>query len=97
MNAVTRNATICIGDRELEVEMEIDHHSSRGRESYEHFGFRGSNKVIEHEFSLDHFIATSSGHEVVDRRLLEQIEGEAEECIGEHHEDLAEAVGDLMD
>ena len=97
MKAVTRNATICIGDREFEVEMEIDHHSSKGRESYEHFGFQGSNEVIEHEFSLDNFIATSSGNEVVDRRLLEQIEGGAKEWIAEHHEDLAEAVGDLLD
>lgn len=94
---MTRTATLCIGDREFDVEMELDHHSSKGWESYEHFGFRGSNEVIEREFSLDNFIATESGDEVVDRRLLEQIEGEAEEWIAEHHEALAEAVGDLLD
>lgn len=94
---MTRNATLCIGDCEFEVEMEIDHHSCKGRESYEHFGFRGSNEVIEHEFSLDNFIATANGDEVVDPRLLEQIKGEAEDWIVEHDEELAEAVGDLPD
>jgi hypothetical protein len=37
------------------------------------------------------------GDREVDRRLLGQIEGEAEKWIAEHHEELAETVGDLPD
>jgi hypothetical protein len=91
---MTRNTTLHIGDREFEVEMEIDHHCSRSRESYEHFGFRGSNEVVEHEFNLENVIATEDGDEVTDPALLEQIKGEAEEWLAAHDEALAEAVGD---
>lgn len=91
---MTRNTTVQIGNCEFEIEMEIDHHASRSRESYEHFGFRGSNEVVEHEFSLDNVIATENGDQVVEAGLLEKIEGEAEEWIADHHVELAEAVGD---
>jgi len=91
---MTRNATLSIRDRDFDVEMEISYHSSRSGESYEHFGFRGIKEVVEHEFSLDNVIATEQGDEVIDPRLLEQIQGEAEEWIADHHDELAQATGD---